>query len=68
MSIPVAVVTGAGSGTGLALTTHLLAKNYRVVMADIQNKHLGEELGENVLFVETDVSSWDAQAALFKQA
>lgn len=69
--MPVAVVTGAASGIGLALTKHLLSRGYRVAMADF-NKTEGEkqsaELGENTLFRHTDVSSYEDQAALFKAA
>jgi 15-hydroxyprostaglandin dehydrogenase (NAD) len=71
MDDPVAVVTGACSGIGLALTHHLLAKQWRVVMADIaasRGHELAAEFGPKVLFVDTDVSSWDAQASLFKRA
>ena len=71
MSSPVAVITGAASGIGLALTRHLLAKKWRVVMVDIDSSKgvsLAEELGPNVIFIETDVSSWESQIYLFKRA
>ena len=64
---PVAI-TGAASGIGLALTRHLLEKQWRVVMADINvdtGRNLESELGPDVLFIETDVSSWDSQVRLF---
>lgn len=71
MSKPVAVVTGAASGIGLALTKHLISRGYLVAMADY-NKAEGEkqsaELGPNTLFKHTDVSSYTDQAALFKTA
>lgn len=68
----VAIVTGACSGIGLAITRHLVAKkNYRVVLADVNAKkgaELEKEFGSSAIFVKTDVSSWDSQAALFKAA
>jgi 15-hydroxyprostaglandin dehydrogenase (NAD) len=71
MSKPVAIITGAASGIGLAPTRHLLAKQWRVVMADINSdkgQDLESELGPDVLFIETDVSSWDSQVRLFEKA
>jgi 15-hydroxyprostaglandin dehydrogenase (NAD) len=68
---PVAIITSATSGIGLALTRHLLAKQWRVVMADInaaKGRELEAELGPNVIFIETDVSSWEAQLNLFEKA
>ena len=69
--MPTAIVTGAASGIGLALTRHLLAQNWSVTLADVneaQGKSLASELGPQALFVKTDVSSWEDQAALFKAA
>jgi 15-hydroxyprostaglandin dehydrogenase (NAD) len=70
-SSPTGIVTGAASGIGLAITTHLVSKGWRVVMADM-NATAGEakasSLGPNARFHQTDVSSWDDQAALFKAA
>lgn len=69
MTRNVAVITGASSGIGLALTKHLLAKRWRVVQADIIQSDLQIEHGAgDLLFVKTDVSSWDDQANLFKTA
>jgi 15-hydroxyprostaglandin dehydrogenase (NAD) len=71
MSKPVAIITGAASGIGLALTHHLLAKKWRVVMADINvdtGLDLQSKLGPDVLFIETDVSSWASQVRLFEKA
>lgn len=65
MSPPVAIVTGACSGIGLALTNHLLSKSYHVVMADINPPP--SALPETT-FRKTDVSSWDDQAACFASA
>lgn len=71
MSKPVAVITGGASGIGLALTKHLLSKEWRVVMADRNadaGKRLAAELGADSLFHQTDVSNYTDQAALFKSA
>lgn len=69
MPSPVAVVTGASSGIGLALTEHLQSKGWRVVIADIQQPLSPEKLDANrTLYVKCDVSSWDDQAALFAKA
>ncbi|KAJ5936866.1 hypothetical protein N7466_003316 [Penicillium verhagenii] len=71
MSQPVAVITGASSGMGLAVTKHLVAGGWRVVMADIaeeSGKAISEDLGDQVLFSCTDISSYSQQADLFKKA
>ncbi|EKG09707.1 Short-chain dehydrogenase/reductase SDR [Macrophomina phaseolina MS6] len=71
MSKPVAIVTGAASGIGLAVSKHLLLKGYRVVMADVNAKE-GErvafELGDDAMFHRADVSNYAEQAALFQAA
>ncbi|KAH7138014.1 hypothetical protein B0J11DRAFT_449833 [Dendryphion nanum] len=71
MSKPVAIVTGAASGIGLAVATHLHSLSYRVVIADL-NPSTGQaaaaSLGPDALFIQTDVSSYESQARLFKQA
>ncbi|KIX97030.1 uncharacterized protein Z520_07144 [Fonsecaea multimorphosa CBS 102226] len=75
-----AIVTGAVSGMGLALTRHLLAKadksngteQWRVVLADINE--VGYESIKSTLeqdrhiFVHTDVSRFSDQLELFKRA
>ena len=71
MPSPVAIITGAASGIGEALTQNLLAKEWRVVMVDInviKGRSLAEELGSNVVFYEIDVSFWEAKFKLFEQA
>jgi len=71
MSKPVAIVTGAGSGIGEGVATHLYSKGYKVVIADL-NPTTGEKvasnLGPNAKFIQADVSSYHSQALLFKQA
>ncbi|QKX53807.1 uncharacterized protein TRUGW13939_00887 [Talaromyces rugulosus] len=71
MSHPIAIITGAASGIGLAVTKSLIAKGWRVVMADVdgkRGKEIAAELGQKVLFYTTDVSSYEQQAKLFKAA
>lgn len=72
MSKPVAIVTGAGSGIGLAVATHLVQnRGYRVVIADLNattGAAAASSLGPDALFVQTDVASYNSNARLFKQA
>lgn len=71
MNKPVAIVTGAASGIGLALTKHLLAQNWRVAMADMNGtvgETLAESFGNDALFIQTDVSDYVQQANLFVKA
>lgn len=71
MSSPVAIVTGAASGIGLAVTKHLLSRGFRVAMADVnsnEGQRLATELGSQTIFVQADVSSYEAQAKLFATA
>lgn len=69
-SSPVAIVTGASSGIGLAITHHLLHKGWYVILADVNPP----SASTNALplstskYIPCDVSSWDSQASLFEQA
>ncbi|KAJ7885064.1 hypothetical protein B0H14DRAFT_3105820 [Mycena olivaceomarginata] len=66
---PVAIITGASSGIGLALTQHLLTKNYDVVLLDLNPPPAAANLPPtNTLFIRTDVSSWPSQSAAFALA
>lgn len=71
MSKPVAIVTGAASGIGLAVSKHLLSKGYRVVLADVngqEGNQAASELGDDAVFHKADVSVYAEQAALFQKA
>ena len=64
----VAVITGAGSGIGLASARRLAAEGATVVVADIDEatgKLAADEVGG--LFVQADVTSEDAVAGLYQQ-
>ena len=71
MSKPVAIVTGSGSGIGLAVATHLYSIGYKTVIVDL-NPKTGEEaaakLGPDATFIQCDVSSYPSQARMFKKA
>ncbi|TKX18326.1 short-chain dehydrogenase-like protein 22 [Elsinoe australis] len=66
MSTPTAIVTGGSSGIGLALTQHLLSKNWHVAILDLQPP-LKPLPTSSVLFIKTNVASWDSTAAAFSQ-
>lgn len=65
MKKKVAVVTGAGSGIGKATADKFTEEGFQVVLADVsetRGKEVEAELkekGREVLFVKTDVSSYD---------
>jgi NAD(P)-dependent dehydrogenase (short-subunit alcohol dehydrogenase family) len=70
----VAVVTGAASGIGLAMSERLVDEGMKVVMADIEEPALGaaaaqlRDRGGDVLDVVTDVSRGEAVEALAERA
>lgn len=70
--IKTAIVTGATSGIGLALTQHLLSLNnpsWRVVMAARGRPDESLDIDPNrILFISTDVSSWSELSNAFKSA
>ena len=53
-----AVVTGGGSGLGLATTEKLVAKGVHVVVADYADKkqELAEQFGDKVTYIKADVT------------
>ncbi|KAL4810666.1 hypothetical protein BDV18DRAFT_127759 [Aspergillus unguis] len=67
---PVALVTGAASGIGLAVTKYLVSRDYRVAMADWNYEQVTREsaaLGDRTMAIKCDVSSWDSQLAMFSE-
>ncbi|KAK8182306.1 hypothetical protein BC567DRAFT_206878 [Phyllosticta citribraziliensis] len=69
MTNPVAVVTGASSGIGLALTQHLVSKAWHVVLLDLKPPPRSASLpNDATLFVQCDVSSWSSQSSAFARA
>lgn len=71
---PVAIVTGGASGMGLACVKHFVSRGYKVVIADLDHKKgqaVADELatkGKKVIFVESDLSVYEQQQALFARA
>ncbi|KKE79770.1 3-hydroxyacyl-CoA dehydrogenase [Oceanobacillus caeni] len=63
-----AVITGGASGLGEATTRNIISKGGKVTILDLQEdrgRNLVEELGENVTYIKTDVTSEESvQAAL----
>lgn len=73
--VKTAIVTGACSGIGLALTKHLLSQTnttWRVLLADINSdafSAISASLDPSrTQFLRTDVSSWADSAAMFEAA
>jgi len=65
----VAVITGGGSGIGLAAGRRMHAEGARIVVADVDSDAGAAAAGElSGLFVPTDVSDEDAVNALFDTA
>lgn len=61
----VAIVTGSESGIGYAVTEVLLANEYIVVGADLNNRNTPHERSGNFTFVPTDVTSTRELDSLF---
>jgi len=69
------IVTGGASGIGLAMTRYFASQGHRVSVFDINDKTgpgiVAEVAAEHpkaaLSFKRCDVSSWDEQAAVFKQ-
>ena len=71
MSKPVALVTGGGSGIGLAAVTHFISCGYRAVIVDLNEERGSQEahkLGEDCLFIKCNIANYSEQAHAIKQA
>lgn len=64
----VAIVTGASSGLGEAIAQMFLAEGAKVVFSDLNDYSKKDSLGENGIFVKTDVSKKDEVENLVKTA
>ena len=61
------LVTGGSSGIGLIVVTKLLREGWDVAILDLNAPPADSTLPKDrVLFVKTDVSHWESQAAAFK--
>ncbi|OAL19026.1 hypothetical protein AYO22_10355 [Fonsecaea multimorphosa] len=70
LSEKVAIVTGGVSGIGAELTRKLIREGWRVAALDIASQgHLAQnlldELGENFMFCQCDISHYNEQASAF---
>ncbi|KAH7162192.1 15-hydroxyprostaglandin dehydrogenase [Dactylonectria estremocensis] len=64
----VAIVTGASSGMGEALSEDLAKRGWKVAMADIRpNAELASKLGDSASFHTCDVADYDSQARCFQE-
>ena len=70
-----AIITGAGSGIGLAFTRLLLANNCNVLLADLTLRREASALitehqtgSARALFHRTDVSTWPSLTSMFQVA
>ncbi|CAM3851001.1 3-hydroxyacyl-CoA dehydrogenase [Mesobacillus zeae] len=67
----VALVTGGASGLGEATVRKIIGNGGRVAILDLGTERghkLAEELGENALFIQTDVTNEEMTAAAIAQA
>jgi len=59
------IITGGGTGIGLATARRLIKDGYRVICGGLDHE---DDLPEEMTFIKTDVSSEDDLQALFAQA
>ncbi|KAF2101756.1 NAD(P)-binding protein [Rhizodiscina lignyota] len=64
----VALITGGGSGMGLAVARHLASKGWRLSIADM-NSERGKSAAEETrgIFTRTDVTKYNDQATVFQK-
>ena len=60
-----AIITGGGTGIGLATSRHLLTQGWRVIAGGIDHE---DDLPEGLEFHRTDVTSAEDLAALIAEA
>ncbi|KAF2714666.1 NAD(P)-binding protein [Pleomassaria siparia CBS 279.74] len=70
-----AFITGGSSGIGFALSTHLLAKDYHIFIADLETSGAQTLASQHntptttkIHYAKTDVSSWSSQLSAFQAA
>ncbi|WP_411819857.1 glucose 1-dehydrogenase [Hyphococcus formosus] len=66
----IAIVTGGASGFGAGIVRRFVNENARVVIADLNGdaaKELADELGEQAVGIEADVSDGSSVAALVRE-
>jgi 3-hydroxyacyl-CoA dehydrogenase / 3-hydroxy-2-methylbutyryl-CoA dehydrogenase len=71
MNETIAVVTGGASGLGEATVRKIIGQGGKAAILDLaaeRGRKLAEELGENALFVKTDVTSEEDTAGAIQQA
>ena len=67
----IAIVTGGASGFGAGIVRRFVNENARVVIADLNGdaaKELADELGDQAVGIEADVSDGSSVAALVREA
>lgn len=64
----IVVLTGGSSGIGLAASKIFASHGAKVFNGDMNPPKEEENLSDSVVFVKTDVSSWESVLALFKAA
>lgn len=59
MSVKTVLITGGNRGIGLDITRCFVNEGYKVYVAGRQAYQLNEEFGQKVVFIKTDVRSYD---------
>jgi len=64
----VAYITGGASGMGLSVVEWLVERGWNVTIADLNaeaGQKIAERLGEQAIFIKTDVADYESQAKAF---